>query len=63
MCIWQPFCNTSKIFTLVEAKEALKAKIIDLETMVINSLVSSLREARERLYIPLKESWAFGKIQ
>ena len=63
MLIWQPFCNTSKIVTLVEAKEALEAKIIDLETMVINSLVSSLGEARERLYIPLKESWAWGKIQ
>jgi hypothetical protein len=31
--------------------------------MVINSLVSSLGEARERLYVPLKESWAWGKIQ
>lgn len=62
LMLWQPFCNTSKIFTINEAQKALMSKEIDVHTRVINSLIQTLGEARERLYIPLFESWAYAKI-
>lgn len=63
MLVWQPFCNTSKVFTLAQVKESVQSKILDGETIVINTMVTNLRDVRERLYIPFKDSWAFGKLQ
>lgn len=63
MLVWQPFCNTSKILTLPQIKSSFQDNIMDRETIVINTMLTNLREVRERLYIPLKDSWAFGKIQ
>lgn len=62
LLIWQPFCNTSKILSLSEAKEVYKKRELDGETIVVNTMVSTLKEAREQLYIPFKNSWAFAKI-
>ena len=62
MLVWQPFCNTSKVFNLAQVKESVQSKILDGETIVINTMVTNLRDVRERLYIPLKDSWAFGKL-
>ncbi len=61
--IWQPFCNTAHVFNLEDAKLAFKEKQIDMHTLVLNPLVATLEEARENLYIPLSQSWAFSKIQ
>ncbi len=60
--IWQPFCNTAKVFNLDEAKRGFSEKLIDSNTLVLNPLVATLHEAREQLYIPLSQSWAFPKI-
>lgn len=62
LLIWQPFCNTSKILSLSEAKEVYIKRELDGETIVANTMVSTLKEAREQLYIPFKNSWAFAKI-
>ena len=62
LILWQPFCNTSKIFSINAAQEALMSKEIDRHTLVINPLIQTLGESRERLYIPLFESWAYAKI-
>lgn len=63
MLVWQPFCNTSKILTLAQIKENYESNILDGETVVINTMVTNLRDVREHLYIPFKNTWAFGKIQ
>jgi len=60
--IWQPFCNTSKILSLSQAKDGIEMSRLDGETIVVNSMISTLNEAREKLYIPLKDCWAFAKI-
>lgn len=62
LILWQPFCNTSKVFTISDAQQALKSNEIDVHTRVINPIIQTLGEARERLYIPLSESWAYAKI-
>jgi hypothetical protein len=62
LTVWQPFCNTAKIFSINAAQVAFMSKEIDVHTLVINPLIQTLGEARERLYIPLSESWAYAKI-
>lgn len=60
--IWQPFCNTAKIFDIPSAKQAFADRLIDENTQVLNSLVTNLSQAREHLYLPLAQSWAYTKI-
>ena len=44
------------------SKEGYLKRELDGETFVANTMVSTLKEAREQLYIPFKNSWAFAKI-
>jgi hypothetical protein len=60
--IWQPFCNTSKVWDIPTATHAYQLHQIDGHTQILNSLVTTLNDARENLYIPLSQSWAMAKL-
>ena len=61
--IWRPYCNTTEILTLGIYKELYAKKELFDDTLVINSLIENLQQARENLYIPFKSHWAFNKIK
>jgi hypothetical protein len=54
---WQPFCNTAKTYKSIEIASAIQNGELTPESLVLNPQIITLREAREHLYIPLKESW------
>lgn len=60
--IWRPYCNTTEILTVEKYKNLYtKGELFD-DTLVVNSLVDNLHQARENLYIPFSEHWAYKKI-
>jgi hypothetical protein len=60
--IWQPFCNTAKIFTIEQLKQGISAGSVDQHTQIINSLVTHLADARNQLYIPVSASWVYPQL-
>lgn len=61
--IWEAFCNTTEIYTLESAKQALQSSRLKSNTLILNSLINKLDQARESLYVPLNESWAAPKLE
>jgi len=60
--IWRPYCNTTEIHTIESFKNAFQNGEIMEDSLVINSLVENLGQARDHLYVPLIKHWAFNKI-
>jgi hypothetical protein len=60
--VWIPFCNSAKIITQEQAILQYKNGDLNQESLVVNTLVDTLIQAREQLYIPLKDSWIAQKI-
>ncbi len=60
--IWRPYCNTTEIHTIESFKEAFQNGEIREDSLVINSMVENLEQARNHLYLPLNKHWAFNKI-
>lgn len=60
--VWRPYCNTTEILTLAEFKTAFDKEELFDDTLVVNSLVENLHQARENLYIPFSKHWAYKKI-
>jgi hypothetical protein len=60
--VWIPFCNSAKIITQEQAILQYKHGDLNQESLVVNTLVDTLDQAREQLYIPLKDSWIAQKI-
>jgi hypothetical protein len=60
--IWEAFCNTTEIYTIDTAKQALESGRLKSNTLILNPLITQLIQARESMYIPLNESWAAPKL-
>lgn len=60
--LWIPFCNSAKIITQEQAILQFKNAELHEESLVMNTLVETLDQARNQFYIPLKESWIAQKI-
>lgn len=63
MLIWLPFCNSAKIITQEQAISQFKNNELTTESLVVNTLVETLDQARNQLYIPLSESWIAQKLE
>jgi hypothetical protein len=61
--LWVPFCNSAKIITQEQAILQYKVGELNDESLVINTLAETLSQARNQLYIPLKDSWIYQKIK
>ncbi len=61
--LWIPFCNTAKIITQEQAILNYKNGELNDESLVVNTLVETLAQARNQFYIPLKDSWISPKIK
>lgn len=60
--IWEAFCNTTEIYSLDSAKQALQEGRLKNNTLILNPLITHLSQARESMYVPLNESWAAPKL-
>lgn len=60
--LWIPFCNSAKIITQEQAILQFKNAELNEESLVMNTLVETLDQARNQFYIPLKDSWIAQKI-
>ncbi|MCL9980432.1 MAG: hypothetical protein NBV77_03205 [Bacteroidia bacterium] len=60
--IWEAFCNTTEIYSLDSAKQALQEGRLKNNTLILNPLITHLSQARESMYVPLDESWAAPKL-
>lgn len=60
--IWEAFCNTTEIYSLDSAKQALQEGRLKNNTLILNPLITLLNQARESMYVPLNESWAAPKL-
>jgi len=60
--IWEAFCNTTEIYSLETAKQALVNGQLKSNSLIVNMLIERLKDARESFYISLNESWAATKL-
>lgn len=60
--LWQPFCESVKIFTVDELKSEYRAGLINENVLMVNSQVFTLEDVRRNLYIDLKSTWAWNRI-
>ncbi len=63
MLLWIPFCNSSKVITQEQAISQFKIGELTNDSLVINTLVETLDQARNQLYIPISESWINQKLE
>jgi len=60
--LWQPFCESVKIFSVEEIKSEYIAGQVSENTLMLNSQVFTLGDFRNNLYIELKSTWAWNRI-
>jgi hypothetical protein len=60
--IWEAFCNTSEIYSVESAKQSIESGKLKSNSLIINTLITQLDQARESMYIPLNESWVAPKL-
>lgn len=60
--LWIPFCNSVKIISPELALEQYTNGDLTDSSLVINSLIQTLGEARNNMYVPLSESWMAQRI-
>lgn len=60
--LWQPFCESVKIFSVDEIKSEYEAGQLSENTLMLNSQVYTLADVRNNLYIDLKSTWAWNRI-
>lgn len=63
MLLWIPFCNSSKVITQEQAISQYKIGELTNDSLIINTLVETLDQARNQLYIPISDSWIAQKLE
>jgi len=56
------YCNSAKILSKEQIQSSIESKELSAETLVFNSLATSLLELRNRTYLGLSESWMAPKL-